>query len=80
MKIFHTKTFCSSGGVVEAVGEHGVFIPDFSIELTVNAILDQYEAFESNPETVFNKAVYDKFYSNYTPDVFAVKLKECVGE
>lgn len=70
--------YYDSGGVVEAVGEHGVYIQNFCISSTVNAILDKYEAFKKNPETLFNKSVYDKFYSNYTPEIFALKLKNAL--
>jgi glycosyltransferase involved in cell wall biosynthesis len=70
--------YYDSGGVAEAVGNEGVFIPDFSIEQTVNAILQKFEEFKSNPGKVFNQALYDKFYSNYTPEIFVKKLKDAL--
>lgn len=70
--------YYASGGVGEAVGKSGFFIKDFSEDLTVNAVLDNYDTFKVNPETVFNKDVYDKFYNNYTPELFARKLKSAL--
>lgn len=67
--------YYDSGGVAEAVGNNGIFIPDFSIQKTVNSILEKFEEFRANPDTVFNQALYDKFYSNYTPEIFVKKLK-----
>jgi glycosyltransferase involved in cell wall biosynthesis len=67
--------YYNSGGVMEAVGENGFFIPNFLIENTVDAILKKHQEFLTNPNTVFNKEVYDKFYNNYTPEIFAKKLK-----
>lgn len=67
--------YYDSGGVVEAVGNDGIFIPEFSKDNTVNVILDKFEEFKANPQTVFNQAVYDKFYENYTPEIFVKKLK-----
>lgn len=67
--------FYESGGVVEAVGETGIYIPDFSIELTSNAILEKYKEFILNADSIYNKESKDKFYKNYTPEIFVRKLK-----
>lgn len=72
--------YYDSGGVVEAVGKHGIFIEDFSTDKTVLAILDKYEEFKIRPQSVFNNEVYEKFYNNYTPEIFATKLKNALFE
>lgn len=70
--------YYNSGGVIEAVGANGIFISNFSIEKTVDAILEKHQEFIANPNTVFNKNLYDKFYENYTPEVFTKKMKKAL--
>lgn len=68
--------YYDSGGVVEAVGEEGVFIPNFSIDLSVKAIISSYEEFKTNPDSVYNQKIEQNFYKNYTPEIFAGKLRD----
>lgn len=70
--------YYDSGGVVEAVAGEGVFIPNFSIELTVKAILQKYDEFIFNPDSVYNRNVQQRFYENYTPEIFVEKLKNAL--
>ena len=72
--------YYDSGGVAEAVGDDGLFIPEFSKEKTVIAILNKFEEFKSSPQSIFNQAVYDKFYKNYTPEIFVRKLKSALSQ
>lgn len=70
--------YYDSGGVVEAVDKNGIYIPDFSINETVQTIQNKYEEFKLNPESIFNRELYNRFYENYTPEIFVQKLKNAL--
>jgi glycosyltransferase involved in cell wall biosynthesis len=70
--------YYDSGGVVEAVGKNGIYIPDFSVNQTVEIIQNKYDEFKLNPKKVFNKNLFNRFYENYTPEIFVNKLKNAL--
>src|SRR5436190_2031404 len=72
--------YYNSGGISEAVGEFGACVEDFCISKSVASIISFYNAFEKQSESIFNKDLYERFYNNYTPEIFVKKFKNALNE
>lgn len=62
--------YYDSGGVKEAVGSYGIYIENFDIENTIDAILrylNKHKNLEIIPE---NKELIKRFASMFTPEIF----------
>lgn len=63
-----------SGGVEEQVSQYGICVENFDLNSTVEVIINQYEKFLLDPASVYNHDLYNRFFENYTPEIFAEKL------
>ncbi len=63
-----------SGGVEEQVGQFGLSVKYYDINQTVEIILKQYEKFEIDPASIYNQNLYQRFWNNYTPNIFVEKF------
>ncbi len=71
--------YYDSGGTKEAAAGFATMIDDFDIDKTVISILNKITDFENNPNAIFNKKLYNRFYENYTPKKFAENLENALS-
>ncbi|WP_396211707.1 glycosyltransferase [Flavobacterium sp.] len=72
--------YYESGGIEEAVGDLGFKIRDFDIDKTVEIINNFIENYYKGNFKMIDKRLIEKYYSNYTPQIFVNNLFSILKE
>lgn len=67
--------YYNSGGIVEAVLDDGIFVPNFDIQLTTKVIILKIDEFKKNKSSIYNVNLETRFKNNFTPEIFVGKFK-----